>query len=183
MNAPDPTDLDFTLLTEESTPPAPVREIPTPLDEQESLIGEKALGTEGFHVIAARRGLASAPNGVVLVVDDDVPTAELAARVLRRAGFPAAVAGSPRDAARHMNELGPPALILLDIEMPGMNGFEFLGRMRQNRRLKDTPVILFTALAERRHVVRGLLAGADGYVAKPITGTALVAAVKTVLSP
>ena len=183
MNAPDPTDLDFTLLTEESTPPAPVRETPTPVDERESLIGEQALGTEGFHVVAARRGLEPAPNGVVLVVDDDLPTAELAARVLRRAGFSAAVAGSPRDAARHMNQLGPPALILLDIEMPGMNGFEFLARMRQSRRLKDTPVILFTALAERRHVVRGLLAGADGYVAKPITGTALVAAVRTVLNP
>lgn len=181
MNAPDPTDLDFTALAEESAPPAPVREVPTPREEEESVIGAQALGAEGFHVIAARRGLAPSPNGVVLVVDDDAPTAELAARALRRAGYAAAVAGSPRDAARHMNELGPPALLLLDVEMPGMSGFEFLARIRQSRRLKDTPVILFTALSERRHVVRGLLAGADGYVAKPITGAALVNAVRTVL--
>ncbi len=182
MNAPDPTDLDFTFLAEDTASPAPVRETPTPGEEEESLIGSQALGAEGFHVVAARRGGVPVPGGVVLVVDDDLPTAELAARVLRRAGYSAAVAGSPRDAARHMNQLGPPDLVLLDVEMPGMSGFEFLARMRQSRRLKDTPVILFTALAERRHVVRGLLAGADGYVAKPITGTALVSAVKTVLN-
>ena len=94
----------------------------------------------------------------------------------------AAVVGDPRDAARHMSTLGPPALVLLDVEMPGMGGFEFLARMRANKHLKDTPVILFTALSERRHIVRGLLAGADGYIAKPISGAALVAAVKTVLA-
>ncbi len=181
MSTADPNDHDFTFLAEEKAPAPAIRETPTPGEEQESLIGSQALGTEGFHVVAARRSTKPVEGGVVLIVDDDLATGELAARVLRRAGYSAAVVGSPRDAARHMNQLGAPSLILLDVEMPGMNGFEFLARMRESRRLKETPVILFTALAERRHVVRGLLAGADGYVAKPITGTALVNAVKTVL--
>ncbi len=179
---PPPSELDFTWLTGEDAPVAPPREVPTPVEEEESIIGAQSLGKEGFHVVAARRRAASAPNQVVLVVDDDVPTGELAARALRKAGFQAAVVSDPRDAARHMRRLGAPALVLLDVEMPGMNGFEFLARMRASHRLRDTPVILFTALCEREHVVKGLLAGADGYVAKPITGSALVAAVKTVLS-
>jgi len=185
MSNRDPDDLDFTSLAEEKGPVPSIRETPTPVEEEEALIGSRALGSEGFHLIAARRSGApsSDPAGqIVLVVDDDLPTAELAARVLRGAGFQAAVCGAPRDAARHMMKLGPPALVLLDVEMPGMSGFDFLARMRSNKYLKNTPVILFTAHSERRHIVRGLLAGADGYIAKPITGSALVTAVKTVLS-
>jgi len=185
LSAPDPSSLDFTDLADERAPSPAVRETPTPAEEEEALIGSRALGTDGFHLIAARRsGRAAVDPGtqVVLVVDDDLATGELAARVLRRAGFQAAVVDNPRDAARHMSRLGPPALVLLDVEMPVMNGFDFLARLRANKRLKDTPVILFTAHSERRHVVRGLLAGADGYIAKPISGAALVAAVKTVLS-
>ena len=185
MSTPDPDSLDFTGLVEEPAPAPPIRETPTPAEEEEALIGSRALGSDGFHLVAARRSGASAADPatqVVLVVDDDLATAELAARTLRRAGFQAAIVGNPRDAARHMSRLGPPALVLLDIEMPGMNGFDFLARMRANKRLKDTPVVLFTAHSERRHVIRGLLAGADGYIAKPISGAALVSAVRTVLS-
>jgi len=186
LSHPDDADLDFTGLAEPKSPPPPVRETPTPAEEEEALIGASALGREGFHLIAARRA-AAAPGGapasqVILVVDDDLPTGELAARVLRRAGYQAAVVDNPRDAARHMSTLGPPALVLLDVEMPGMGGFEFLARLRANKHLKDTPVVLFTALSERRHIVRGLLAGADGYIAKPISGAALVSAVRTVLA-
>lgn len=182
MNADDPADLDFTTLIAPETPAPPVREAATPEEEEECLIGAQALGRDGFHLVAARRAAKAGTTSAILIVDDDLPTGELAARVLRRAGFQAAVVGSPRDAARHMNALGAPGLLLLDVEMPEMNGFDFLARLRSSKRLSETPVILFTALSERRHVVRGLLAGADGYVAKPIAGSALVAAVRTVLA-
>lgn len=184
MSAADPKDLDFTSLAEEAGEPAAVPAAPSPADEEEALIGMQALGKEGFHLVAARRAAsagAAPANAVVLVVEDDPATGELAARALRRAGFQAAVAGNPRDAARHMSRLGAPHLVLLDVEMPGMNGFDFLARMRAHRRLKDTPVILFTGLSERRHIVRGLLAGADGYIAKPVSPAALAQAVRAVL--
>jgi two-component system chemotaxis sensor kinase CheA len=185
LSTPDPDDLDFTSLVDDKAPVAVLPDSPTPAQEDEAVIGSRALGSDGFHLIAARRSSAPAVDPatqVVLVVDDDLATGELAARVLRRAGFQAAIVGDPRAAARHMSKLGPPALVLLDVEMPGMNGFDFLARMRANKHLKGTPVILFTAHSERRHVIRGLLAGADGYIAKPISGSALVSAVKTVLS-
>ena len=76
---------------------------------------------------------------------------------------------------------GPPALLLLDVEMPEMTGLEFLARIRRHKRLFDTPVILFTAHSSQVDIVRGLQAGADGYIAKPISATALVSAVNTVL--
>jgi CheY-like chemotaxis protein len=184
VKASDPSDLDFTSLADSTAPAPAVREVPTPSEQDEALIGSQHLGTEGFHLVAARQSGAAAADPstrTVLVVDDDLPTGELAARALRRAGYQAAVVGDPRDAARHMTRLGPPSLVLLDVELPGMSGFDFLARMRANKHLKETPVILFTALSERHHIVRGLLAGADGYIAKPISAHALVEAVATVL--
>ena len=178
-DVPDPFDLDFTSIFTAPAPPAgsgPTRE-----HEEEAMVGARALGAEGFHVVAARRAAHRARNSIVLVVDDDAPTAELAAHVLRKAGYQAAVASNPRDAARHMYRLGPPALLLLDIELPEMSGLEFLERMRHHARVKDTPVILFTVRAARSDVIRGLQAGADGYIVKPISASALVAAVRTVL--
>lgn len=178
-DVPDPYDLDFTsIFTAAPPPPAPD---PTRHDEEEAMIGARALGAEGFHVVAARRAALRGLNDVVLVVDDDAPTAELAAHVLRKAGYRTVVSSNARDAARHMYRLGTPALLLLDIELPEMSGLEFLERLRHHGRVKDTPVILFTVRAGRGDVIRGLQAGADGYIAKPISASALVAAVKTVL--
>jgi CheY-like chemotaxis protein len=180
LKAPDdPYDLDFTSLVEgPASPPAPP---PTARNEEDALIGAHSLGQEGFHVVLARPRPVQSAHQVVLVVDDDAPTAELAAHALRRAGYQAAVTLNPRDAARHMSRLGPPALILLDVEMPEMNGLEFLRRLRRNKHLFDTPVILFTAHNDRQDIVRGLQSGADGYIAKPIKASALVSAVRTVL--
>jgi CheY-like chemotaxis protein len=175
----DPYDLDFTSLVEgPASPPAPP---PTPEFEENALIGANALGEDGFHVVLVRPRPGSPANHVVMIVDDDAPTAELASYFLRKAGYPTVVALGARDAARLMTRLGPPELLLLDVEMPEMGGLEFLARIRRHKRLFDTPVVLFTAHAAQSDIVRGLQAGADGYIAKPIAASALVAAVRTVL--
>ncbi|MGD9954276.1 MAG: response regulator [Burkholderiales bacterium] len=176
----DPYDLDFTSLVEDGPAEPPPPE-PTPEHEENALIGANALGEDGFHVVLVRPRAVPHANKVIMVVDDDAPTAELAAHVLRKAGFQAVVALDPREAARLMSRVGAPALLLLDVEMPGMSGFDFLARIRRHKHLFDTPVILFTAHAAQPDIVRGLQAGADGYIAKPITATALVAAVRSAL--
>lgn len=175
----DPYDLDFASLVQ-AAPPVE-RAKPGAVHEEGALIGAQALGAEGFHVVVARPRVAHPPGRVVLVVDDDAPTAELAAHFLRKAGYQAAVALTPHDAARHMSRLGPPALVILDVEMPEMDGITFLERMRRHKRLCNTPVILFTAHSNREDIIHGLQAGADGYIAKPVSATALVEAVKTIL--
>lgn len=175
----DPFDLDFASLVE-ATPATTLPE-PEPEHEENALIGSRNLGVDGFHVVVARPRPLHAANNVVLVVDDDAPTAELAAYYLRKEGYQAAVALTPRDAARHLSKLGPPALMILDVEMPEMSGIEFLLRIRRHKRLHDLPVILFTGHSGVEDIVRGLQAGADGYIAKPATATALLSAVRTVL--
>ena len=89
-------------------------------------------------------------------------------------------AGSGREGLEKAREVRPD-FILLDLNMPDMSGLEFLRRLRRHKRLFDTPVVLFTAHAAQVDIVRGLQAGADGYIAKPIAASALVAAVRTVL--
>jgi len=175
----DPFDLDFTSLVDGPAEPPPPP--PTPEIRENALIGTSALGEDGFHVVLVRPRGGSPSNHVVMIVDDDAPTAELASHVLRKAGYQTVVALGPREAARLMSRVGAPELLLLDVEMPEMNGLEFLRRLRQHKRLFDTPVVLFTAHAEQDDIVHGLQAGADGYIAKPITASALVTAVRTVL--
>ena len=175
----DPLDLEFMSLVEGPCAPEPPE--PTAEQVEDAMIGTRALGEEGFHVVVARPRADHPSSNVVLVIDDDVPTAELAAHHLRSAGYHADVEATPRDAARHMSQLGTPAVVLLDIEMPEMNGIDFLRRMRAHKKLKDTPVILFTAHSRRQDILLGLQAGADGYLAKPVSASALVSAVRTVL--
>lgn len=175
----DRFDLDFTSLVD--GPPSPARPDPTPEIEKDALIGAHALGEDGYHVVLVRPRPGGPGKHVVMIVDDDAPTAELAAHVLRKAGYQAVVALNPREGARLMSRVGAPGLLLLDVEMPEMNGLEFLARIRRHKRLFDTPVVLFTAHSQQVDIIRGLQAGADGYIAKPITASALVSAVKTVL--
>ena len=177
----DPFDLDFTSLVEEPDQPSPPPPPPTREDEEHAMIGSQALGEEGFHVILVRPRPGSPANHAVMIVDDDAPTAEIASHFLRKAGYQAVVALNPREAARLMSTVGAPEMLLLDVEMPEMNGLEFLRRIRRHKRLFDTPVVLFTAHSNQADIVRGLQAGADGYIAKPISASALVSAVKTVL--
>lgn len=132
---------------------------------------------QGFDVVALRHLRPAAGNRVVLVVDGDAACGERTATLLREAGHHAVFEGSPQDAARHMERLGAPAMLLLEADLPQMSGFEFVERLRRNRRLKDTPAIFFTARASRADVVRGLQAGADGYITKSSGAAALVAAV------
>lgn len=178
-NPGDCFDLDFTSLVE--GPDAPAAPDPSPEHEDNALIGAHALGEEGFHIVLVRPRPGKPGNQVVMIVDDDAPTAELAAHVLRKAGYQAVVALDPREAARLMSRLGAPALLLLDVEMPEMNGLDFLARIRRHKHLFETPVVLFTSHSDKADIVRGLQAGADGYIAKPISASALVAAVDTTL--
>jgi two-component system OmpR family response regulator len=74
-----------------------------------------------------------------------------------------------------------PDLILLDVNLPDVNGFDILAKMRQHPVLKIIPVVMLTAEATRESVLKGLQGGADGYVTKPFEPDLLVNAVKAVL--
>ena len=129
-----------------------------------------------FEVIAMRRRRAPAPSHVVLIVDGDPHAAERTARLLRAQGWHPAIETTPRDAARHMSRLGAPDLLLLEADLPQMNGFEFLQRLRANHRVRETPVVMLAARATRSDLARAFESGADGYLTKSLDDAALVAA-------
>ena len=65
--------------------------------------------------------------------------------------------------------------------LPDTNGFDVLNRIRQHPALKNLPVMMLTALGERKDVTRGLMLGANGYITKPVLPSALLEAIETVV--
>jgi DNA-binding response OmpR family regulator len=113
----------------------------------------------------------------VLVVDDDPDIRALLGELLGRAGFDVDEAAEGRAALRRLYE-SPPALVILDVAMPGMDGYQTLERIRD---LSDVPVLMLTARVQELEKVRGLSLGADDYVAKPFGRQELLARVQALL--
>jgi len=112
--------------------------------------------------------------GLLLVVDDDAANREVLSRRLERQGHDVRTAGSGLDAMRILGEAAFD-LVLLDIMMPEMDGYEVLGRMKADERLQHVPVIMVSALNELQSVVRCIEAGAEDYLTKPFNPTLLKA--------
>ncbi len=74
-----------------------------------------------------------------------------------------------------------PDVILLDVNLPGTDGFDILTRVRQHPTLRAIPVIMLTAQTSRKDVLRGLAGGANGYITKPFEHDALVKSLRAVL--
>src|SRR6478672_5196664 len=113
----------------------------------------------------------------VLIVDDDVDIRLLVRELLERAGYTVDEAENGRGALRHLFS-NPPALVILDVTMPDLDGYQTLERIRD---LSDVPVIMLTARTQELEKVRGLSAGADDYVAKPFGRQELLARVQALL--
>jgi DNA-binding response OmpR family regulator len=113
----------------------------------------------------------------VLVVDDDEDIRALVRALLERAGYSVDEAESGRAALRNLFASAP-ALVILDVTMPDLDGYQTLERIRD---LSDVPVIMLTARTQELEKVRGLSAGADDYVAKPFGRQELLARVQALL--
>ena len=112
--------------------------------------------------------------GLVLVVDDDANNRDVLSRRLTWQGHDVRIAGTGRDALQMMGEAAFD-LVLLDIMMPDMDGYEVLGHIKSDERLRHIPVIMISALSELQSVVRCIEAGAEDYLAKPFNPTLLKA--------
>ncbi|MDO4426570.1 MAG: Hpt domain-containing protein [Moraxella sp.] len=103
---------------------------------------------------------------VVLVVDDSVTVRKVTSRFLERQGFETVVAKDGVDAIEILQELTPD-LMLLDIEMPRMDGFEVATQVRRNSRLEDLPIIMITSRTGEKHRERAFEIGVTDYMGKP----------------
>lgn len=116
----------------------------------------------------------------VLVVDDILPNVKLLEAKLSSEYYDVLTATSGEDALKRVEE-DSPDLVLLDVMMPGMDGFEVCRRIKSNPMVAHIPVVMVTALTDSQDRVRGLEAGADDFLSKPVNDTALMARVRSLV--
>ncbi len=116
----------------------------------------------------------------VLVVDDILPNVKLLEAKLSSEYYDVLTATSGEEAlAKIVSD--SPDIVLLDVMMPGMDGFEVCKRIKENPAIAHIPVVMVTALTDASDRVRGLQAGADDFLTKPVNDTALMARVRSLV--
>ncbi|HVE78115.1 MAG TPA: response regulator transcription factor [Gemmatimonadaceae bacterium] len=116
----------------------------------------------------------------ILVVDDEPDIVALVAYHLAKVGYRVSTAAGGADALA-MARQERPALVVLDLMLPGMSGYEVLEQLRTGATTADVPVLMLTARREEQDRIRGLSAGADDYLTKPFSPQELVLRVAAIL--
>ena len=116
----------------------------------------------------------------IIVVEDEADLADLVALHLRREGFRVTSYDNGAKAWTAI-ESAAPALAVIDVMLPGLDGLELCRRIRRSERLSETPILIMTARGDEADVVAGLEVGADDYVVKPFSPRVLVARVRALL--
>jgi two-component system, cell cycle response regulator DivK len=117
----------------------------------------------------------------ILVVEDNPLNLKLVRDVLQVAGYDVIEAHTGEDGLRIARE-DPPDLVLMDLQLPGIDGTETLRRLRQDSLERDVPVVAVTAFAMAEDRERAALAGFDGYLEKPISVRALPGQIEAFLA-
>ena len=115
---------------------------------------------------------------VVLVVDDDVRNIFALSSVLERRGMDVITAGTGREAIEKLERTRDVAIVLMDIMMPEMDGYETMRTIRQNVALQRLPIIALTAKAMKGDREKCLEAGASEYLAKPVNTEQLLSSLR-----
>ncbi len=118
---------------------------------------------------------------LALVVDDSITMRKVTSRVMENHDFDVVTARDGIDATEQMQERIPD-LLLLDVEMPRMDGYEVAEYVRADARLRHIPIVMITSRAGKKHRERGLKAGANAYLSKPYKESDLIAEVDKLLS-
>ena len=116
----------------------------------------------------------------ILIVDDNANNRDTLEAMLTGLGHDLRFAQSGEDALKKAIER-PPDLILLDVNMPGMDGFEVCEKLRVDSKLSGVPIVITTSLDDKASKLKGINAGADDFITKPIDGMEIRARVKMIL--
>jgi len=146
----------------------------------------ESLRYKGYYVNIARRAEqrknpASGPQYSVLVIEDNVELQKVLKFLLQFADFKPRAASNRDEIVAALRTLPSPDVILLDVNLPDVSGFDVLAKLRQHPILKSIPVIMLTAQSTREDVLRGLAGGADGYITKPFENDILMLGIRSVL--
>ena len=149
----------------------------------------KPIDTKEFPFAVSRYLASAGAKGVesgvgtgakILVVDDNEQNLALIRTILRRNGHDSVLARSGEEALRQVLQ-DPPDLIILDVMMPGMDGIEVCRRLKDDEETRLIPIVIMTALDQPEDKIRGIEAGADDFLTKPVNQPELVARVRTAL--
>ena len=179
-------DLDFTgtFGTGSAAPEPHLSEADKKSIDRLGMIGADALKTDGYYarIVNAETSRAPAAPGdtTVLVIEDDQGTATVILMVLESVGYMTRHATNRAEIIAAFSRKPLPDIVLLDVMLPGLNGFDVLNRIRHHDQLRTIPVIMLTSLSERADIVKGLCYGADGYLTKPALPSTLIEAVRAV---
>jgi two-component system phosphate regulon response regulator PhoB len=130
--------------------------------------------------VASKETRPQRERPLVLVVDDEQDLVELIGLNLERNGIDALPAANG-EAALNLARRHRPDLILLDLMLPGLDGTEVAGRLREDEKLRSVPIVMLTAKGEESDELVGLTLGADDYITKPFSPKVLMARIKAVL--
>jgi two-component system, OmpR family, response regulator len=153
--------------------------------QREAIVGFNSLRQDGFYVRIARRPEArpTLPQDrppTMLVIEDEPHLARFLSHFMRFEGFDVRVASDRNEIVQQLRTPPRPDLVLLDVMLPDVNGFDVLTRIREHAVLRDIPVLMLTSIATRESVIKGLVCGADGYVTKPFQVNVLIKAIQTI---
>ncbi|HKU46490.1 MAG TPA: response regulator [Burkholderiales bacterium] len=154
--------------------------------DREAVYGAPDLERNGYYVSIARQALqprapAQGDKLQALVIEDDPDMCALIQRLLDRDNFAVTSCSKRDEVLARLRKAPPPDVVMLDIQLPDLDGFELLQKLKTHPQLKLMPVLIVTADAKPESVMRGLALGADGYVTKPFDHKTLVRGVKAVL--
>jgi CheY-like chemotaxis protein len=167
-------------------------ERPAPSDSEmrqasaDAAAGVFSLQQQGYCVRIARRAEspreeASDRKRSAIVIEDDPDLGKFLKTYLAFDAFDVRLAANRDEILDALREAPLPDLVLLDVMLPDIDGFDVLLKMRQHPALKTVPVIMVTSRATREAVLMGLARGADGYITKPVEPHTLLKAIRTVL--
>ncbi|MCD6565622.1 MAG: response regulator [Bacteroidales bacterium] len=120
-------------------------------------------------------------NNLIIIAEDSLTQAESLKYVLEGFGYRVLV-GNNGETALSLIKKEKPLLVITDVIMPVLDGYELCRYMKTDKNLYDVPVILLTSLADATDVIRGLESGADSYIMKPFTEKYLLSRIKNVLA-
>ena len=135
------------------------------------------LGVKVQDVAVAEKIIARESLPLILVVDDSITVRRVTERLLERNKMEVLTARDGLDALNILQEHSPD-LILLDIEMPRMDGYELAERVRQDTRISDVPIIMITSRTGDKHRNRAIEIGVDDYLGKPYREDQLLKAIR-----
>jgi two-component system phosphate regulon response regulator PhoB len=120
--------------------------------------------------------------GPILIIEDDPDIAEALSYGLEKNDFKTRVALTGEEGlSASLDKYNPPAVILLDLLLPGMNGFELCRRLRSEALTRTTPIVIVTAKASDQDIATGAALGVDGYIVKPFSIREVVGRISSLL--